>query len=305
MSVQTITRFPTGLSHAVYEVATADERHFVVRVARPERNSELERGLYWHAQLERLHVPLPQIYASGHIDGRAYAVYERLPGTDLEIGYHTLTAPQRKRIAECIAGIQRQVQGLGAEHFQDAPPWPRMIEKILLRTERELGQKGDNANPYLAALEGQFVQRRSELGSRRPVAFLYDLNVRNAIVNNGRLTGIIDVDEVWYGDPLLAIGRGKTLLMLMQAETDFVTFWCDAWDLPAEERRLVDFYALLYAVRFMGTLGQVLNGNPSVQTDPEKAELLVTIAERLLSSLYGATPPPTDTPPQQTYPTGG
>jgi hypothetical protein len=47
----------------------------------------------------------------------------------------------------------------------------------------------------------------------------------------------------------------------------------------------VDFYALVYCVRFMGTAGQRLNGNYSIQTDPSNLGVLEGTARKLLANL--------------------
>jgi hypothetical protein len=78
------------------------------------------------------------------------------------------------------------------------------------------------------------------------------------------------------------VGRAKTLLLLMRQTTDYVSFWRQHWRLSAFQIRVVDLYALLYGVRFMGTLGQELNGNPSVQTDSGNAELAASVTQDLL-----------------------
>ena len=95
-------------------------------------------------------------------------------------------------------------------------------------------------------------------------------------------TGRGDVDEMWFGDPLLTIGRGKTLLLLMQQDTDYITYWCEYLSLSEFQIKMVNLYALLYCVRFMGTLGQKLNGNPSVQTDAGNIALVESVTRELL-----------------------
>jgi hypothetical protein len=96
------------------------------------------------------------------------------------------------------------------------------------------------------------------------------------------VSGIVDVDEMWFGDPLLTIGRGKTLLLLMRQNTDYVTYWCEHLALSEFQLKMVDLYTLLYCVRFMGTMGQTLNGNRSVQTNAENIGLLESVAQELL-----------------------
>ena len=107
--------------------------------------------------------------------------------------------------------------------------------------------------------------------------------MRNVIAKSGAVTGIIDVDEVWFGDPLLAIGRGKTVLLTMEQDCDFIGHWCQFLRLSEHQLQTVDFYALLYSVRFMGTMGQTLNGNYSLQTDPNISPLLEKIANDMLN----------------------
>jgi hypothetical protein len=129
-----------------------------------------------------------------------------------------------------------------------------------------------------------FCRHETYLAAIRSVAFLYDACVRNVIVSEGRVSGVVDVDEVWHGDPLLAVGRGKTILLLMEQETDYITYWAEWLNLSEFQLKIVDLYALLYCVRFMGTLGQQLNGNMSVQTDPTKARLLEELTQDFLGA---------------------
>ncbi len=72
---------------------------------------------------------------------------------------------------------------------------------------------------------------------------------------------------------------------MMQADTDFISHWCDHLQLTRRQHWMVDLYALLYSVRFMGTAGQKLNGNDSMQTDPNAVGLLRKIADSLLETL--------------------
>ncbi|MCP4415223.1 MAG: hypothetical protein GY805_01280 [Chloroflexi bacterium] len=37
------------------------------------------------------------------------------------------------------------------------------------------------------------------------VPFVYDLNIRDVIVLKAQMSGIVDVDETWFGDPLLGL----------------------------------------------------------------------------------------------------
>ncbi|MCP4428058.1 MAG: aminoglycoside phosphotransferase family protein [Chloroflexi bacterium] len=281
-NIATIQRFPTGLSHFVFDVVADDNFSCVIRIAKPERSAEIEEGLSWQAELEKVGAPLPEIYHSGRMNGSAYAIYEKLPGNDLEITYPSLTSLEKKEIAYSVAEIQQKVHTLNKGLFKEIYPWKDVLHWIINRSEREI-LATRLCDPKFIDLARERMQKYADyFETVEPRAFLYDLNIRNVIVLNGKVTGIIDVDEIWFGDPLLAIGRGKAILLSMRQETDFISYWRDFLNLSPLQTEMVDFYALLYTVRFMGTMGQELNGNQSIQTDPSVAPLLEDIAHRLL-----------------------
>lgn len=281
---KTITRFPTGLSHFVYDVVTEDNFPCVVRIARPERKTEFMRGLTWHKAPAAIGVPLPEIYQRGAESDPVFAVYERLPGTDLEAVYPALTAQEKKEIAHTVAGIQQTIHTLDPHHFEPTfPKWIDLLHTIVARSEREIVATKLCDRRYVDRVRAQLQKHLAYFGTLQPVPFLYDLNVRNVIVHKGKVTGIIDVDDLWLGDPLLAIGRGKTLLLMMRQDTKFISHWCDYLNLSPFQLQMVDFYALLYCLRFMGTIGFNLNGNQNMQTDPQIGQHLERIADQLLA----------------------
>lgn len=246
----------------------------MVRIAKPSRRKELQGGLYWHAKLEEVGVPLPRLLGSGEVEGYPFAVYERLLGTDLEKIYSTLHEADRKRFAEGVAGIQRKVgtlpRALGYGHalsYDDSclakfSSWQDVLTGILDRTEHELAASGSPNIRYVALVRKEIARAEEYLFAVAPVAFLYDTNIRNVIIHNGQISGIIDVDEVTFGDPLLSLGFTKTYLLLAKEDTGFVECWCKALDCTAVDLGIIDLYALVYAVRFMGTLGQTPQWEP-------------------------------------------
>ena len=59
----------------------------------------------------------------------------------------------------------------------------------------------------------------------RPTAFLGDITTKNVLVHEGKLSGIVDVDEICYGDPLFVVGLTHMALLAMGADTDYTTGW--------------------------------------------------------------------------------
>ena len=280
-----VHRFSTGLSHYVVSAKTSAGSEYVIRIARPERSQEFADGLVWHGKLEPLGVLLPKIYQTGEIEGCGFAVYDRLPGEDMEDIYGLLGRETRKHLAKAVARVQQKVSRLNKEEFTKFPDWPDTVEMILHRSEREILKGGIAKRSYLDLARDVVKEREDYLHSVSKVPFLYDLNVRNVIIHCGRVTGIVDVDEVWLGDPLLSLGRGKTLLLAAQQNPDYIEFWCDYLNLSEDERRIVDLYALVYCIRFMGTAGQRLNGNYSITTDADNLPIVEGVAKNLLRNL--------------------
>ncbi len=284
-----IKRFSTGLSHFVFDILADGDFPCVIRIAKPERAKEFVRGLFWHKEIGLLGVRLPQIYEVGEIKGHHFAVYERLQGEDLEKVYSALSAQEKRNIAEEIAETQQKVSALNRSLFEQIYSWKEVLLSIVSRSEREILSHG-LCNPKYVNLVRRQIERHEEyIETVEPATFLYDLSVRNVIVDNGKITGIIDVDDVWFGDPLLAIGRGKTILFAMKQDIDFIEYWSESLRLSEREKEMIELYALLYSVRFMGTIGTRLNGNPSMQTNPANARLFENIARSILAGLENRT----------------
>ena len=211
--------------------------------------------------------------------------YDRLPGEDLEDIYGLLGRDTREHLAQAVARIQQKVSRLDEEEFTKFPDWPDTVEMILERSDREILKSGIAKRSYVDLARDAVGKRNDYLHSVSKVPFLCDLNVRNVIVHCGRLSGVVDVDEVWLGDPLLSLGRGKALLLTAQQDPDFIEFWSDYLDLSEDESRIVDLYALVYCIRFMGTAGQRLNGNHSITTDADNLPIVENVAKNLLRDL--------------------
>lgn len=222
-----IRQFPTGLSHFVFDISTGDGFTCVIRIARPKRTHEFVRGIKWHEIIESVGVQLPKIFEIGEIGGHHFAVYERLEGDDLENVYSSLSVPERKKIAEEVAEIQQKISTVSMGHFEIIPPWHDFLQGIVSRSEQEIISYG-LCNPKYVDLVCEEIESHAEyFHAVQAEPLLYDLSVRNVIINKERVTGIIDVDDTWCGDPLLAIGRGKTILKAMQQDTEFIKYWCE------------------------------------------------------------------------------
>jgi hypothetical protein len=130
------------------------------------------------------------------------------------------------------AASERWTEIFGAPATQavpeNAPPPEQLRGKLrLLRKSVE---------PYLATI--------------RPICFLDDLTTKNILIENGEITGVIDVDFVCFGDPLMSVG---TTLALLAADVGGAgRFYGEelvrCWNPSPDQQRAIQFYAALWII---------------------------------------------------------
>lgn len=288
-----IRRFLTGLCHHVFSVMTADGQKFVVRIATPSTKRLLAGGIYWNEFLRPIGVPLPRIIASCLEPSEiqfAFVILEQLPGSDLGEIYQSLSTSEKLQIASEVVGIQKKVSvlpeaaGFGPAYSYSEPPeyrgWDAAVLAILEREQQRMNQSNHPGSSYLTRARQILSRYESYFATVRPVPFLDDTTTKNVLVDQGRLTGVVDVDHVYFGDPLLTIGLTQTALLAHGHDVDYVEHWMNLLDLTEQQRQIVNAYNLLFCVVFMSELGQRFNRDAQPEIDLEKLDRLESIFER-------------------------
>ena len=285
-----LRRFPTGLCHFVYDVELTDGRRVVARLASADNAHLLEAGVTWSALLRPRGVPLPAVLASdfhARVIPFPFVLLERLPGVDLGVAYGELTRADKKRIAVEIVRIQGLVHTLPAgRRFghtttpDDAPhaSWSAVLEALLEASAPELARLELGRAQPLERVRARLEALRPALDRVAPTPFLDDATTKNVIVDAGRLTGIVDVDELCYGDPLLTVGLTQMSLLHAGHDLDYTEAWMAVLALSSERRELVRLYAALFGVGFLAELGQRFNRDAAPQVD-------AAVVARLLGQL--------------------
>ena len=256
----------TQSGNAIFRMQLADGRTVAARI-------NPRRGMFAFTQhnldaLRGLGLPVPHVLAAGVTAQQgSFVILEWVPGRDLQYELAGMSAQQMTRLAATVTGYQKRVaslpesKGFGwapvrrnaaaaqwtdifgpasdAEPADDAPPLEHI--RTRLRAVRR------SVEPYFASL--------------RPVCFLDDLTVKNVLVEHGELQGIIDVDFVCYGDPLMAIGT--TLAHIAADVGEAGRFYGDELircAIPSRDsQRAIYFYASLWMTGFLAaaeTAGQ-------------------------------------------------
>nr|WP_257032060.1 aminoglycoside phosphotransferase family protein [Paraburkholderia bryophila] len=128
--------------------------------------------------------------------------------------------------------------------------------------------------PCRASLEDYF-------DTLRPVCFLHDLTIKNVLVDDNELSGLIDFDSVCYGDPLLVLGTTLAHIDTLVGERGrrYAEALLRCWAPQGERRRATGFYASLWVIGFLAAA--IEQGNAaSVHFLTPVVDQLLRVAER-------------------------
>lgn len=266
-----VTRFPTGLQHWVYDVVFESGPGAVVRIAEPENRPQLRGALHWDAQLRPLGIPLPEVlHADLEMERFAFpfVVLERLPGTDLGDVYDELSQAERAALAREMVELQQRTARLpeasGFGYALDSTGWglARRWSSVLrgsLRMTRSWIESVGVVDPAWADRAAARLEAHGPLDDVRPRAFLHDITTKNVIIDGTRLSGIVDVDSMAFGDPLWTVALTRMSLLASGRSTDYIDAWCDAMEPGTAPRERLDLYTALHGVAFLGEIGQTFN----------------------------------------------
>ena len=232
----------SGHNSVTYE-AVLPGRSVIVRMnADASVFAATERNI---AVLKGLGLPVPVVLASDFSKTRfpfASLILDKIPGRDLRYELAGMTPAQMTRLAEQIVGFQRRVltlplgMGYGYVSIDERGPFASWRELICSEEE-----------PVQASrFETYFRQVR-------PACFLDDITVKNVIVQNGELQGLIDFDCVCYGDPLywLALTAVGVMSDVGVPGLFYVHELKRLWTLMPEQEQVLAFYCALIARDFV------------------------------------------------------
>jgi aminoglycoside phosphotransferase (APT) family kinase protein len=265
---ESIRRFSTGIAHWVYDIRLPDGASIVVRLGTADQAADFIGALHWSKTLRPLGVPLPVLLAHGEYGGHPYLVLERLAGEDLGQVYHSLTSAERKSLAEQVCRVQRIVGALpeGAGYgFLRLPTepgrksWSDVIEASLSRSRRRIEKAGLVNSDPIDRVATHARQFQSYFSRVRPTPFLDDMTTKNVLVHAGRLSGIVDVDWLCFGDSLFTVALTRAALLGSGDDLEYTDHWCEMLDLTKEQQDVVRFYTALFCVDFMSEFGKRFN----------------------------------------------
>jgi aminoglycoside phosphotransferase (APT) family kinase protein len=232
-------------------------------------------------------VRLPAHLGEGQIEGFPYVLMERLPGTDLGHVIRTLSDGHLRAIAAQVAQAQEIAAGLEtagrygyAPSAAEAPfeQWPDVLQQHFDRSQSRVLAAGLFDPAVLEPVAQRLQALRPALVAQPATPFLHDTTTKNVIVDaDGRFSGIVDVDDLCFGDPRYTPALTLAVLKGYGGPQSYVAHWMEA--AGHADDAAFGLYVALFLIDLMAEHGQVFNGNETASTPEARAGLLRALAD--------------------------
>ncbi len=276
-----VRRFATGARHYVFDVEFADRPPAVIRLGDRSSRSEMAGAVYLSRLLRPRDVPLPAILAEDVQAERPWILMERLPGTDLGAVVAGLTNQQLDRIAATVAHAQERTATVGpARSYGYAvrpeqarlTAWSHVLDANLARSRRRLASAELFDADLVDVVQTVLNEIREIVDKVAPTPFLHDTTTKNVIVTTeGVVSGIVDVDDLCFGDPRYPAALTLAALMARDGPVRYVSAWLH--HAGRTDDRVFRLYVAVFLLDLMAEHGQVFNGNERPSSPGERSAL--------------------------------
>jgi len=173
-----------------------------------------ERGSFDHTEhhievLKDLGILVPSVMRRGSFRGFEYLLLAKIPGRDLGHCLADMTRPQMTKLADQIVKIEKMAgslpkgAGYGWTPMDVSGPFPSWTSVI---------ERDSQSAP--SEVHKMVTEWKTYFDSVPPTCFLDDLTVKNVVMQDGELQGIVDLDFVCYGDPLYWLSLAEVTVVL-------------------------------------------------------------------------------------------
>lgn len=266
--VKSINRFVTGSHHYVFDILLENGDKLVARLTTASERYAMEGAVNWNKFFRPKKVSLPELFSYDLDYKFPYMLMERLDGRDLDFVFDDLSDKQLEVLASNIGEFQNiacnnvKSQLFGFSISPDDAPftkWSDVVEDSLKRSRKRIESTGVISDEYCKITE-DFVLSFKEISKKESVAFFHDLTSKNVIISpNGNLSGIVDVDDLCFGDPTYHLALTKVALSARPKCDKYIEFLLKAYD--GYDKNLLNAYLAVFYLDFLSEIGQKFNGN--------------------------------------------
>lgn len=133
--------------------------------------------------------------------------------------------------------------------------WNGTIRELLDRAEERMQAKQHFDSSKIAVVRTLQHEIQAYLDHIQPIPYLDDISTKNLLICEGRLSGIIDIDWMGFGDMLTFVAMTKVALLNMDLDTRYIDYLLEEIHPDTAAYKAFVFYCLVYCVDFMGERG--------------------------------------------------
>lgn len=250
-SVVKIERCGVGIANYVFIISTADEK-FIIRCSKEK--DAYKDTVYWLDKLSECAISIPIVLVEGKYKGYSYLILSYIPGDDIGTVYRKLDDSEKKQIAKEVIEIQRKVSEIDIQMNAEWS-WNCFIDEMLDRAEERMKRNNyfDINKIYIIKKLQQEIQEY--LDQVQPTPYLDDISTKNLLIYEGKVSGIIDIDWLGFGDMLTFIALTKVALLNMDLDTRYIDYLLDEIHPNTITYKTFIFYCMVFCVDFVGERG--------------------------------------------------
>lgn len=277
-----IKRCAIGYGNYVY-IAECREKKYVLRCS--EETNAYESTIHWLHVLEPLDIPAPGVIAQGKYEQYDYLILTYMKGQDIGVVYPQLTDTDKRRIAKDIVRIQNEVSGIDIKGIEKGWNWSTYVSDILHRAKERIEYNGYFDSKRVDTLLEEMSLVSDYFAGIKPVPYLDDISSKNILIDNGMISGIIDIDWMGVGDRLTFAALTNMAFLDLGYDTDYVKYILEEMQVDDAEKRAFLFYTLMYCVDFMGERGMRFM-DKTIEVNGEIVNRLNRIYDDLIQKWY-------------------
>jgi len=276
-------RFQQGLCNYSFLIE-AEGKRFVLKMAEKANEAFLRGTIYWLEKLGSLDLPVSRILVADFQCQTPFLILDYLEGADLGLVYQSLSEDQKRAIVQELVRCQNEVAKLGkgpgfghVASYEDPArkaTWSQVVHNHLARSRTRMEQNGYFDPELVARVESLLPPWEEYFATIEPVPFFDDTTTKNLLVHQGRLSGIIDLDWLCFGDRIFVIALTRMSLLNLGFNLSYIDYWVEEEGLDQTQLRVLDLYTLMFCLDFMGEKGMRFNKEPAPVSQEECAALL-------------------------------
>lgn len=258
-----VGRLTTSNMNYVFTVSTNTDT-YVLRMAQPKYKHTYESAIYWQHKLLPLGIPIVEFIAQdlkGEYSPYPTVIMHMVPGNDLCNIYKQLSAEAKQSLAHQMVDIftkSNKLQVGTTYGFRDSyeqptpyPTWCDFLDARLELCRSSLAKTNPFPANVIQEISTTLKSLKTNLNSVPPKPFMWDASERNVLIYENQISGIVDVDNMCFGDPLFTLGLTYLGLEVLGYDDIYCDAWANLMNLDPKANLRLQFYRLFYTVWFM------------------------------------------------------